>query len=148
MRTDLIKEELEAKKDEFKGKAIIDSIPIEFLGFQVFVSIGEDSNTAVRRVGPELLDERGESGCDGMTVSNLDLGMCVICLPVNAVIDTIVHEVVHTVGFIHQYHDLHYSFDNDESFAYMTGYLTNKIFDSIEKYKEEYPTKKVKKIKA
>lgn len=145
--TDLLQESIDANGVGFKGKVIIDTIPIDFLEFQVFVSIGEDPNTAVRRIGSEFLDENGESGCKGMTITNTDIGLCVICLPVDCTINVMVHESVHAVGFIHEMHELHYSFEHDETFAYLTGFLVDKLVDSIEKYKVKYPEKKTSKRK-
>lgn len=137
-------------EEGFTGKAIVYPVPIDFLQFIAYVVVASDPDTAVRRVDAHFLDENGSAGCEGITITNPDMGCCIICLAVDSSINTIVHEAVHAAGFVHELHSLHYSFENDESMAYMVGYLTDKVFDAIQKYGETYtnpPIKEVKKSK-
>lgn len=43
------------------------------------------------------------------------------------------HEIIHVAGFIFEYAGVKYSFDNDEVWAYLVGYLNRQVF--LEMYK-------------
>ena len=48
--------------------------------------------------------------------------------------EIIPHEIIHVVGFIMDYSIVKYDVENDEPWAYLTGYVNRQVFQTMEKY--------------
>jgi hypothetical protein len=133
-------------KKEYEGT--LHRFVVDFLDAPITVSIGKTFIDALGKVDHSLTE--GENPrTKGMTISGEEEGYCIIILPEDADLNTIVHESVHCVNYLIHYFDLPKNPVEDEMMAYLTGYIVDCVFDAFEVHKketekEEKPQKKKK----
>jgi hypothetical protein len=118
-----------------------------FLDAPITVSVGKTMMDAIGKAHPSFVDDR-DKDTKGMTLLGEDEPWCIICLPEDTSINTVVHECVHAVHYLIQHYELPNKLDDDELMAYMMGYFVDCVYDAMEaheKIKEE--TKIVEKPK-
>jgi hypothetical protein len=124
--------------------ATLHRFKVDFLDASVTVSIGDTILDALGKVEPSLVNPR-DSLTKGMTIMGEEEPWCVIALPKEADVNTIVHECMHAVNYLIHHFELPHNPEDDELMAYMMGYFVDCVFDAFAEHKRV--TKKSKKSK-
>ena len=132
------------KIPNLKKKAF--SIPLDIYPYTIFVCFldltllrKELLNCKYDPPTNEIIDELFKDFKDGTfagRVKHLKNGNCVVYFPHNFkhqefMLNTITHEVFHCTQMILDQIGLKLNFKNDEAFAYLNGYINQKIFEQI-----------------
>lgn len=108
------------------------SIPIYKAWIYVVADIEECVKLSSLKTGVQL--NKYDFDALGMTVHGY--GRNVLWLPLNANVDTVVHECTHAVLNIFKTKGIDVDTDNQEPTAYLMGYVTQKVITAHNKLKE------------
>jgi hypothetical protein len=124
---------------------------IDFLEMTINVSIGSTFIDALGKVEPSMVIDENPS-TRGMTIEYDEAGTCVIIIPEDVSLSTVVHESTHCVNFILKTFALPCTPEDDELMAYLMSFVVDRVYDALEahqnqKIAKEVKTKKTKKTK-
>ncbi len=134
--------------------ATLHRFTVDFLDAPITISIGKTIIDAIGKVMPELASEE-DLRTRGMTLQGEEENYCIICLPEDADVNTIVHECMHTVNYLIHTFELPHKPNDDELMAYLMGFCVDGVFDAYDAHRRELdrieeekePIKKSKKTK-
>lgn len=132
--------------------ASLHKFTVDFLGAPVTISIGKTFIDALGKVSPDLVQGEGPN-TKGMTIEGTEEGYCIIVLPEDADINTIVHESMHCVNYLIHFFGLPHNPEDDELMAYLMGYVVDCVTDALgvhaklEEESKEHKSKKKREAK-
>ena len=109
----------------------------------VILVIHEDFEEIDEKYKLELQDEFGDSPNNAMAITHVNsdekgkLEIYILLKPSCLDIDTVAHEILHVINWICVEKGMEHDINNDESLAYLQGYIMGKVGSAIGTYIEK-----------